>query len=143
MALSLVVLCLGVFIGTQFTGLAEAAPPQLTEARQGERVDASLQEAAPNAPSDQMLVECTVRAVGVNYITNDVGIHITNCTPSTDAITAFVVIGTDTKKANQVLSVGLTARATGRPVGLIYDTTDTNGLACSNYCRKLLTIAMN
>lgn len=107
---------------------------------------AAAQPAGANTPAQQpsgrVVVDCIVENVGVNYISNEASIFSRSCTPSTGNIQYFVVVGTDTKKANQLLSIGLTARATGKPVRFLYDASDASGLASPENSRKLLTLGL-
>lgn len=122
LSLIAIVLCSITLLGAQSTGQAKAAS-----------------QSVPNAPSGQIFINCTVNAVGVNYVNNTVSVHSTDCSPSTGAILYFVVPA-DSKKANQVLSIALTARATGQKVSMIYDPDDTTGIIDVANNRKLLTI---
>ena len=108
LSLIAVVLCSITLLGARSTGQAKAAAVQ----------------AAPSAATEQIFVQCSVLETGMDYRVNVVFIHSTDCVPSTGAIQYFVVVGTDTKKANQVLSIGLTAKAAGRSVLMTYDSSD-------------------
>ena len=108
LSLIAVVLCSITLLGARSTGQAKAAAVQ----------------AAPSAATEQIFVQCSVLETGMDYRANLVFIRSTDCVPSTGAIQYFVVVGTDTKKANQVLSIGLTAKAAGRSVLMTYDSSD-------------------
>jgi len=120
LSLIAVVLCSITLLGARSTGQAKAASPRI------EQNVVTTSELAPNAPVGLVTIHCTVADVGLNYIDNVAYMHAINCSPSTGVIEFFGVIGADTKKGNQLLSVGLTAIATGKPVWLLYDPNDTN-----------------
>lgn len=128
--------------GSQSTGQASAAELQSATSPRIEHNILVASELASNAPSDLVVVRCAVKHVGVNYRNNTVGIHSTNCTPSTGAILYFSVVGTDSKQANQVLSIGLAAIATGKLVGITYDPNDTN-VPDPGDNRKILSVGLD
>jgi hypothetical protein len=140
------VLC-GITLTTaRSTDQAKAAAAQSATSSQIEYGTATTLEVAPNATSDQVFVRCTVANVGVGYVytPNTVGFHSLDCSPSTGEIQYFSVPA-DSKKANQVLAILLTAKATGRPIAMIYDPNDTSGIppeTVSNN-RKILTLGLD
>jgi len=145
LVLAVVVLGLGVFFGARLTGLAWAAPQAVTLAHSAEaqpmaQVPANIAGVSPNAPLEPIYAICTVTQAGVNYMLNTAGFQSTDCSPSTGAIQYFVVPA-DSKMANQVLSIALTARATGHQISMYYDSAETSGLPST--IRKILSLGMN
>jgi hypothetical protein len=140
------VLCAMTLSGAQPTDQAKAAAAPSATSPQIEHSTVAASEVAPNATSDQVFVTCTVAQVSVGYVytPNTVGFYSTDCSPSTGPIQYFVVPA-DSKKANQVLAVLLTAKATGRPIVMIYDPNDTTDIPPEvlGNNRKILTLGVN
>jgi hypothetical protein len=93
--------------------------------------------AGPNAPK---LWECRVAEVGV--FDNRVFVH---CWNPDGAIANWAYPTSQVERANRVLSVLLTAQATGRRVGILYDTTDDGsafGCAVAT-CRPIQAVSLN
>lgn len=81
---------------------------------------------------------CTV--FEVNASPAGVGI---GCSPSNGPLTWFAVFPTDAKWANRVLSIGLTAKATGQKLFVDYDSDDVTDLPCNPaQCREILGIGL-
>jgi len=80
----------------------------------------------------------------VNYQYNTAGFYSTDCSPSTGAIQYFIVRA-DSKQANQVLAIALTAKATGRPITMIYDPNNTGDIPSEvvGNNRKIVTLGMD
>lgn len=140
------VLCGSALTGSGSTDQVSAAALQVAANSQSKENVAGLFALAPNAPADQVFVRCSVANVGVGYVytPNTVGFHSTDCSPSTGEIQYFVVPA-DSKKANQVLAILLTAKATGRPIVMIYDPNDTSDIPPQviNNNRKILTLGVD
>lgn len=131
------ILCGVALTGSRAAGRVSAAAPQVM----GMAQTTAPAVVDPNAPTEHIFVRCSVLETGMDYRADVVFIRSTDCAPSTGAIQYFVVIGTDSRKANQVLSVGLTAKATGESVVIWYDSSDTN-VPNPEATRKLLTAAV-
>ncbi len=146
LGLLVLVLCGVLLTGSQEAGQASAAELQVATDLQGKESATISFESVPNAPAEQVFVRCTVAQVSVGYVhtPNTVGFHSTDCSPSTGEIQYFVVPA-DSKKADQVLAILLTAKASGRPVSMIYDPNDTSGIAPEvvNNNRKILTLGVD
>lgn len=136
------VLCGVALTGSRSTGQAQAEAMQSASTQQADQSAVTISEVMPNATLDQVFVRCTVANVGVNLIANVVSVHSLDCSPSTGAILYFVVPA-DSKKANQILSIALTAKATSRPIAMVYDSTDTSGLENPENNRKILALGMD
>jgi hypothetical protein len=135
MALSVVVLCLGVFSGTQFTNRVKAT----TVASQTE-----ISQLAPNALAFEYQ-ECNVGIVyeWIHYVDQpaseepSVMIECLNAS----GIRYFAQPLTDSKRAARILSIALTARALNKPLGIDYDLNDTNVVGCSSgNCRNIVRV---
>ncbi|MFN8492357.1 MAG: hypothetical protein U0350_32450 [Caldilineaceae bacterium] len=138
-AISGILIALGAFISIQFTGLAWAAPGKPNLIQYNKQSSTTQLEKWPNATSAPIAVTCPVENVGVDYLSDTSRIYSSQCVPSTGAIQYFFVAGADTKKANQLLSIGLAAKETGKSVLVVYDPNDTSG---GEIGRKVLQLVL-
>jgi len=137
MILSLVVLCLGVLIGTQFTGLAEAAPlPNKTATVEQGNV--------PLSSDDAMGIQRFIcRISEVDEWVDGVSSILIGCFPGDGDIAFFAEPTSDPKRAARILGIALTAQAVGKPVFIDYDPANTNVVGCSSgNCRNIFRIGM-
>jgi hypothetical protein len=92
-------------------------------------------------PDAEMWHTCTIENVVV-WIER---VHV-KCTVAADDIQWFAAPTSNSKRAARVLSLLLTAQATGNQVSVRYDTLDTSGTAygcLESNCRPILAVAID
>lgn len=136
MALSAVVLCLGVFIGVQLTDLAWA---------EGESINMTAEPPNSIMPSQSSatLREHTCTAFDIFEWNDGQPAVMFGCAPGDGAIAFFTQPASDSKKAARILSLLLTAKAIGKPVIVFYDSAQTNVVGCSpENCRNIQALRL-
>jgi hypothetical protein len=131
-----VMIGVGVLIGVQLMGAAAASPPASAEGAPAQTTDVQVD---PLDPSAIKWYTCTPANVAT-YLNR---VHVM-CTVPDGAIWYFAAPTSDYKNAARVLSLLLTAEATGKSVTVLYDTLDTSGTAydCLEAdCRPILAVA--
>ena len=135
------VLCGITLVGTQSTGHAKAEVAQSVTSSPIQQDSATVAQVVPGATSGVVRIQCSVTAVGMNVVDEGygvVGLFSPGC-PGAGAIEYWQFSG-DSKKANQILAIALSAKATGRVVDIFYDPNDTTGLADPDHRRKITAI---
>lgn len=130
------VLCGVALMSSGSTDHASAAELQVTAGLQFEQI-------MPSATSGVVRIVCPPNFVGMNVIDEgygDISIWSAGC-PGAGDIQYWQFSG-DSKKANQILAIALSAKSSGRNVAIFYDPNDTSGLADPVLRRKIVGIGV-
>lgn len=96
-----------------------------------------------NQPSGTERHFCNVFEAGDGFTTDGQEVIVVGCTPSAGAFTWFSISATDSKRVARILSIALTAKATGQHIYIDYDPAANPSPLCDPaMCRRIVGIGI-